>query len=142
LFISDSNFLEHTHYVVRSTKDALLASISEAFELAKLGNQAQAAEVLRHEFEKLQSPGRRIDLCEWIADCFEKLQEYTQAGNWYEMAGELILSQVGTSMPAAVVNAFREYERALDCYERGNEAEDVERCDQILGILRRSFASS
>jgi len=119
-----------------------LASINEAFELARLGNQRQATEILRHEFEKLQSPGRRIDLCEWIADCFEKLQEYTQAGNWYEMAGELILAQMGASTPAAVVNAFHEYERALDCYERGDEVEDVERCDQILTTLRQSFASS
>ena len=120
----------------------LMASISEAFELAKLGNQTQAAEILRHEFEKLQSPGRRIDLCEWIADCFEKLQDYNHAGNWYEMAGELILAQMGAAMPSAVVNAFREYERAMDCYERGDELEDVERCDQILRVLRRSFASS
>ena len=120
----------------------LLASISEAFELAKLGNQTQAAEILRHEFEKLQSPGRSIELCEWIADCFEKLQDYTQAGNWYEMAGELILAQMGAARPSVVVNAFREYERALDCYERGDELEDVERCDQMLKVLRRSFASS
>jgi hypothetical protein len=120
----------------------LLTSISEAYDLAKLGNQTGAAEILRHEFEKLQSPGRRIDLCEWIADCFERLQDYIQAGNWYEMAGELILAQVGSSMPAAVVTAFREYERALECYELGNEVGDVERCDQILKMLRLSFASS
>jgi hypothetical protein len=119
-----------------------LASISEAFELAKLGDQVGAAELLRHEFQKLQSPARRIDLCEWIADCFERLCDYTQAGNWYERAGELILAQVGSTMPAAAVNAFREYQLALGCYERSDEVEDVERCTEILALLNRSFSSS
>ncbi len=119
-----------------------MATVGDAFELARLGNKDGAAEMLRHEFEKLQSPAHRIDLCEWIADCFERLEDFTQAGNWYETAGDLILAQVGVSVSAAVVNAYREYERALACYERGEEIEDVERCCQILTALKNSFAAA
>jgi tetratricopeptide (TPR) repeat protein len=127
----------------------LASSINEAFELARLGDQTGAVELLRHEFEKLQSPARRIDLCEWIANCFEKLQDFAQAGAWYEAAGELILAQVGSPLPAAAVDAFREYRLALDCYERSDDnnddddaAGDIERCSEILARIKHSFSSS
>ncbi len=117
-------------------------AFSEILERGRLGSEDGVAEILRHEFEKLQSPARRIDLCEWLAEWFERLDDHAQAGNWYEMAGELILAQFGTSPGAAAVSALPEYERALECYGRADEDDGTERCSQILLELRHLFASA
>jgi tetratricopeptide (TPR) repeat protein len=117
-------------------------AFSDILERGRLGSGNEVAEILRHEFEKLQSPARRIDLCEWLAEWFERLEDHAQAGNWYEMAGDFILAQFGTSPGAAAVSALPEYERALDCYERADEDDGTKRCGQILVELRRLFASA
>ncbi|MBI3022608.1 MAG: hypothetical protein HYY68_02635 [Thaumarchaeota archaeon] len=71
-------------------------SASEVFELARLGNSRAAAEMLRQELERFQVQGHAVELCEWLVNCFGNLEEYGQAGNWYETAGELILSEQGS----------------------------------------------
>ena len=117
-------------------------ALSEVLEHGRFANASEAAEILRHEFEKLQSPSRRLDLCEWLAEWFERLDDHAQAGNWYETAGELILAQFGTSPGSAAVCALPEYEKAFRCYELAEEDDGADRCWKILSDLRHLFASA
>jgi tetratricopeptide (TPR) repeat protein len=119
-----------------------MSDITEAIELASAGNSRAATDMLREEFEKLQTPERMVELCEWIATCFENLDDYVQAGSWYEMAGELILSDRNAIYPIRAFQAVNEYERALECYYRGEEEEFIERCSAIVHQLRSSCAGS
>lgn len=68
-----------------------VVSGSEAFDLARAGNRELAVKILKQEFQRLQSPDQKVELCQWIAGCFENLHDYGQAGEWYEMAGALSL---------------------------------------------------
>jgi len=119
-----------------------LSSSRYTFGRDSLQTVSELVEIVRHEFEKLQSPSRGIELCEWLAHWFERLEDHVQAGSWYETAGELILAQFGTSPSAAAVSALPEYEKALECYERAGVGDDSERCSRILLELRHLFAST
>jgi tetratricopeptide (TPR) repeat protein len=120
----------------------ILESISHAIELAKMGNSQAAANMIKEEFERLQSSGRLVELCEWLAICFEKLEDYDQAGSWYETAGEVILSNSDSQIQLRAIHAIREYEMALDCYRQSANEELIGRCIIILNNLKRSCASA
>lgn len=120
----------------------MMSTIAEAIELARTGNSRAAADLLQGQFETLQTPERMVELCEWIATCFEGLDDNVQAGNWYEMAGELILAERSAIYPVRAIRAVDEYEKALECYRRAMDEEFVERCTQVLRELRSSCASS
>ncbi len=120
----------------------MMSGIAEAIELAKTGNSRAAADLLQGEFETFQAPERMVELCEWIATCFEGLDDFVQAGNWYEMAGELILAERSAIYPVRAIRAADEYEKALLCYRRAEDEEFVERCNQVVRELRSSCASS
>lgn len=119
-----------------------MSAIAEAIELARAGNSRAAADLLQGEFETLQTPERLIELCEWIANCFEGLYDFVQAGNWYEMAGELILAERSSIYPVRAIRAVDEYEKALLCYHRAEDIEFIERCNEVVRALRSSCASS
>jgi len=68
-------------------------SFSDVLHMAKLGQRDVAAILLKEEFGKLQSPEQRVNLCRWIAACFEGLGEYASAAEWYEMSGLLSLGR-------------------------------------------------
>ncbi len=119
-----------------------MSAIAEAIELARAGNGGAAADLLQGQFETLQTPERMVELCEWIATCFEGLDDNFQAGNWYEMAGELILGEMSAIYPVRAIRAVDEYEKALECYRRVMDEEFVERCTEVIRELRGSCASS
>ncbi len=118
-----------------------VVSVSEAFDLARSGNRRAAADALKQEFARLQSSDQRVELCEWIADCFENLRDYEQAAEWYEMAGALSLSETGSPLANALM-AITEYERALGCRERCDDAELIEECLRVISDLRRAYSAS
>ena len=118
-----------------------MVSVSEAFDLARTGNRAAAANALKQEFQRLQSPDQKVELCEWIASCFEKLNDYEQAAEWYETAGALSLSETGSPIANALM-ALTEYERALECRERGDDEDSIESCAQIIRNLKRVYSAS
>jgi tetratricopeptide (TPR) repeat protein len=118
-----------------------MVSVAEAFDLARSGNRDVAAKVLKQEFMRLQSAEQKVELCEWIANCFENLHDYEQAGEWYEMAGALSLAETGAPLTNALM-ALREYERALACYEEGDDEESTEECMQVISELRRAYSAS
>jgi tetratricopeptide (TPR) repeat protein len=118
-----------------------VVSVSEAFDLARSGNREAAANVLRQEFQRLQSPNQKVELCEWIAACFENLDDYEQAAEWYEMAGTLSLSETGSPLANALM-AITEYEKALYCREKGDDPEPIEECIRVISDLRHVYSAS
>jgi len=118
-----------------------MVSVSEVFDLARSGERDAAASVLKQEFQRLQSSDHRVQLCEWIASCFENLNDYGQAAEWYEMAGLLSLSETGSPLINALM-ALERYEKALSCHEQGEDEESIEKCIQIIDELKHAYAAA
>jgi hypothetical protein len=102
-------------------------SFSDVLQLAKIGMRDAAAILLKEEFGKLQSPEQRVNLCKWIASCFEGLEEYGSAAEWYEMTGLLSLG---------------EYEKARAYYTMCEDDEKVELCSSVIDQLNKCFVAS
>ncbi len=115
-----------------------MVSVSEVFDLARSGERDTAVSVLKQEFQRLQSSEHKVKLCEWIASCFENLNDYEQAAEWYEMAGLLSLSEVGSTLINALT-ALEQYEKALSCHEQGEDEESIQKCLQIIEELKHSL---
>jgi tetratricopeptide (TPR) repeat protein len=118
-----------------------MVSVSEVFDLARSGERDTAASVLKQEFQRLQTSEQKVQLCEWIASCFENLQDYEQAAEWYEMAGLLSLSETGSTLINALM-ALDQYEKALSCHEQGDDEESILKCIQIIGELKHTYAAA
>ena len=83
-------------------------SFSDVIQMARMGKRDVAAILLKEEFGKLQSPEQRVNLCKWIASCFEGLEEYASAAEWYEMSGLLSLGETSSDV-ANAIRALPEY---------------------------------
>jgi len=118
-----------------------MVSVAEVFDLARSGEREAAASVLKEEFQRLQSSEHRVRLCEWIASCFENLNDYEQAAEWYEMAGLLSLSETGSALINALM-ALQQYEKALSCHEQGEDEESIQKCLEIIEELRHTYAAA
>jgi hypothetical protein len=116
-------------------------SFSDALHLAKIGRSDAAAILLREEFGKLQSPEQRVNLCKWIASCFEGLEEYESAAEWYEMTGLLSLGET-SSDAANAIRALPEYEKAREFYTLCADDEKVEVCSSVISQLNKCFVAS
>jgi len=116
-------------------------SFSDVLQLAKIEKRDVAASLLKEEFGKLQSPEQRVNLCKWIATCFEGLEDYRSAAEWYEMTGLLSLSE--TSCDAAnAVRALPEYEKAREFYTMCEDEEKMELCSSVITQLKKCFVAS
>jgi hypothetical protein len=116
-------------------------SFSDAIHLAKIGKSDVAAILLKEEFGKLQSPEQRVDLCKWIASCFEGLREYASAAEWHEMSGLFLLGET-SSDAANAIRALPEYEKALAYYTMCEDEERVELCTSVISQLQKCFMAS
>jgi hypothetical protein len=116
-------------------------SFSDALHMAKLGQKDVAAVLLKEEFGKLQSPEQRVNLCRWIAACFEGLGEYSSAAEWYEMSGLLSLGETSSDV-ANAIRALPEYEKARLYYSMCDDEEKVELCSSVIEQLNRCFVAS
>ncbi len=114
---------------------------SEVIDMAKMGNRDVAVILLKEEFGKLQSPEQRVNLCKWIADCFEALGEYASAAEWYEMTGLLSLGETSSDF-ANAIRALPQYEKARAYYTMCDDEEKVELCSSVITQLNRCFAAS
>ncbi len=116
-------------------------SFSDVLQMAKMGRRDAAAILLKEEFGKLQSPEQRVNLCKWIATCFEGLEDYSSAAEWYEMTGLLSLGETSCDL-ANAVRALPEYEKALAYYTMCEDDEKAELCSSVIAQLRGCFAAS
>jgi hypothetical protein len=116
-------------------------SFSDALQLATIGKRDVAAILLKEEFGKLQSPEQRVDLCRWIASCFEGLGDYGSAAEWYEMSGFLSLGETSSDV-ANAIRALPEYEKARAFYVMCEDEEKVELCSSVIEQLNKCFVAS
>ena len=119
-----------------------MADFSDSFRLEKMRSGNAAIYLLREQFERFASSPQRLDICESIALCFYQLEQYNDAGAWYETTGKLILSQGSAPATIKAMNALGEYEKALDCYRKEDDDEKFTECSEMVNQLRRACASS
>lgn len=119
-----------------------MSDFSESFRFEKMRSGNAAVYVLREQFERFASSSQRLDVCESIAHCFYQLEQYDDAGTWYETAGRLILSQPTSPDTLKALDALEEYEKALDCYRRNEDEERFTECSELIRQLKRACASS
>jgi hypothetical protein len=116
-------------------------SFSDVLQMAKLGKRDVATILLKEEFGKLQSPEQRLSLCKWIASCFEGLEDYGSAAEWYEVTGLLSLGETSCDV-ANAIRALPEYEKALSFYAMCQDEEKVELCTSVIAQLKSCFVAS
>ena len=119
-----------------------MSDFSEAFRFARMRSGNPAVYLLKEQFEKFAASPERLDVCESIAHFFYQLEQYEDAGNWYETAGRIILSGACTPPAVKAMSALDEYEKALDCYRRDDDNERFTECSTLIGELRRACASA
>jgi len=119
-----------------------MADFSESLRVEKMRSGNAALYQLREQFEKFASTPQKVDICESIASCFFQLEQYGDAGNWYEATGKIILSQATSPSPVRAQDALDEYERALECYKRNEDDDKFTECSEMIRQLRRACASS
>ena len=116
-------------------------SFSDVLQLAKIGRQDAAAILLKEEFGRLQSPEQRVNLCKWIALCFEGLEDFGSAAEWYEMTGLLSLGETSSDV-ANAIRALPEYEKARNYYALCEDEEKLELCSSVIQQLNKCFVAS
>lgn len=119
-----------------------MGDFSEVFRVEKMQSGNPAVYLLREEFEKFAGSPQKLDVCESIAHWFYQLEQFEDAGNWYETAGRLILAQPSTTPALKALSALGEYERALDCYRREEDEEKFTECSSLIRELKRACASA
>ncbi len=115
-----------------------MKDLSEEFRLDRMKSGNPAVYLLKEEFENFLSSPQRVELCDWIARCFRQLEQFHEAGSWYETAGQLILAEPSTPTAVKALCALDEYEKALDCYQRENDEDSISECSTLLRDLRKA----
>jgi len=115
---------------------------SEGFSVEKMRSGNAAVYMLKEQFEKFSASPQKVDACESIAVCFYQLEQYDDAAGWYETAGRLILSEPSATPALKALNALGDYEKALDCYRKGDDEERFTEVSALIGELKRACASA
>ena len=119
-----------------------MRDFSDRFSIDKMRSGNAAVYQLKEQFEKFAASPQKVDVCESIAHCFYQLEEYDDAANWYETAGRLILSEPSATPALKALSALGEYERALECYGRGDDEDRLTECSSLIRELKRACASA
>ena len=119
-----------------------MTDFSNSLRVEKMRSGNAAVYQLREQFERFASSPQRVDTCESIATCFYQLEQYADAGNWYEATGRIILSQPTAPSPVRAMDALSEYEKALECYRKNEDDERFTECSEMVKQLKRACASS
>jgi len=119
-----------------------MREFSERFGVEKMRSGNAAVYLLKEQFEKFSSSPQKVDACESIASCFYQLEEYDDAAGWYETAGRLILSEPTLTPAMKALNALEDYEKARECYRKGDDEEKFTECSSLIRELMRACASA
>jgi tetratricopeptide (TPR) repeat protein len=119
-----------------------MGDFSEGFRFEKMRSGNEAVYVLKDQFERFSSSPHKVDACESIASCFYQLEQYDDAAGWYETAGRLILAEPSITPTIKALNALDDYEKALDCYRRGDDEDRFTECSSLIRELKRACAST
>ena len=115
---------------------------AERFGLDKMRSGNAAVYLLKEQFEKFPSSPQKVESCESIATCFFQLEQYNDAAGWFETAGRLILSEPSVLPALKALSALGDYERALECYRKGDDEEKFTECSELIRELQRACASA
>ena len=119
-----------------------MGDFSKGFGFDKMRSGNAAVYLLKDQFERFSSSPHKVEACESIASCFYQLEEYDDAAGWFETAGRLILSEPSLTPAVKALDALRDYERARECYHRGEDEEKFTECSSLIRELRRACASA
>jgi tetratricopeptide (TPR) repeat protein len=119
-----------------------MRDFSEGFGLDKMRSGNAAVYLLKEQFERFSSSPQKVDACESIASCFYQLEQYDDAAGWYETAGRLILSEPSLTPAIKALNALDDYEKARECYRKGDDEERFTECSSLIRELKRACASA
>jgi tetratricopeptide (TPR) repeat protein len=115
---------------------------SEGFGVEKMRSGNAAIYILKEQFERFSSSPQKVDACESIATCFYQLEQYDDAAGWYEAAGKLILSEPSAAPALKALGALGDYEKALECYRKGDDEDKFEEVSTLIRELKRACASA
>lgn len=117
-----------------------MLGFSAKFHLETMKSGNPSFYLLREQFESFAVSPRRLDACDWIAHCLRQLEQFGEAGGWYEAAGRLMFARVGVRPELRALYALEEYERALECYRQSTDDEAEADCSEVVGALRKACA--
>lgn len=100
-------------------------SLQDIVVMIHNGEYGRAISSLEHDFKyENLAPQQKVEYCQWLAECNQRLEDYGEAGNWYVEAVRAVLSsqldnrtKARQALPICV--------KALEAYDRGGDAADV-----------------
>jgi hypothetical protein len=100
-------------------------SLQQVIVLMNSREYGRAISILEDEAsDESKSPLKRAELCEWLAECHRKLEDYKTYGDWYLEAVKRVFSQqVDLRLKAKQVLPL--CEKAPESYNLGGEPVDV-----------------
>ena len=119
-----------------------MAGLEGGFSVGRMMSGNPAVYLLKEHLERLATSTKRADDCEWVAGCLCQLEEYGDAGGWYELAGGLIYSSSAAPTAFRALSALGDYEKALECYRLNGDEEAFEEVSGMVRDLRRACASA
>lgn len=119
-----------------------MTGFEERFNVERMRNGNAAVCVLMEQLGVLSASPRSAEVFEWIAGYFYQLEQYDDAGSWYEKTGQLILTENQGPAPLKALSALEQYERALECYRRNDDDDSFEECSTLIRQLRKACASA
>jgi len=140
--IPGSTKLEQRPHRQKDPDCTSVRDFAESFSVDKMRSGNAAVYILKEQFEKFSASPQKVEACESIATCFFQLEQYDDAGGWYETAGRLILAEPNASPALKALGALDDYERALECYQKGDDEEKFTECSTLIRELKRACASA
>jgi tetratricopeptide (TPR) repeat protein len=119
-----------------------MPDFAERFRLSKMRSGNAAVYLLKEQFERFLTSPRRVDVCEWVASCLYQLEQYNDAADWYEVAGQLLLAEPGSPPAIRALFALDDYQKALECHRRDDNDEAFEEVSGMIRQLRKACASA
>jgi len=117
-----------------------MRDFSDAFRVDKMRSGNAAFYLLKEEFENFLLSPKRVDVCLGIAKYFYQLDQFGEAGSWYETAGKLILAEPSTPAAIKASSALVEFEKALDCYTKNSDEDAADKCSVFIRELETACA--
>ncbi len=140
--IPGSTKLEHPALRRRVRPPVSVSDFAQSFGVEKMKSGNAAVYILKEQFERFSTSPQKVEACESIASCLYQLDQFEDAGGWYETAGRLILSEPSATPAVKALSALDDYEKARDCYRKGDDEEKFTECSTLVRQLRRACASA
>jgi hypothetical protein len=113
-----------------------MGMVSRALALEQSGDYRNAVKSLMGVLDDVEASYEWDSVCEWIASCYEKIGENSEAGFWYETAGQLSLAGDSSPVPRKISQTLFFVQRASDCYSRcGYEGEMASARTRALSMV-------